>query len=641
MEYFARILCSIYLVVGFMVWQGNAEAVEDKQALLEFVKKLPPSRPLNWNEMSSVCTSWTGVTCNEDKSRVIAIRLPGFGFHGTIPSDTISRITGLQTLSLRSNFISGHFPSDFSNLKNLSFLYLQFNNLTGPLPDFSAWKNLSVVNLSNNHFSGSIPFSLSNLTELVGLNLANNSLSGEIPDLKLPRLQQLNLSNNNLHGSVPVSLQMFPNAAFVGNNISLGSSPVTPPSSKPEKHGRLRTVVLGIIVAGSVLGLAAFLVFVIVCCLRRKGGDAFAGKLQKGEMSPEKVVSRSLDANNKLVFFEGCNYAFDLEDLLRASAEVLGKGTFGASYKAVLEDATTVVVKRLKEVAVGKKDFEQHMDIVGSLKHDNVVELKAYYYSKDEKLMVYDYYSQGSISALLHGKRGEDRVALGWDTRIKIALGAARGLARIHSENSGKLVHGNIRSSNIFLNAKQYGCVSDLGLATIMSSVALPVSRAAGYRAPEITDTRKATQSSDVYSFGVVLLELLTGKSPIHTTGGDEIVHLVRWVHSVVREEWTAEVFDLELIRYPNIEEEMVEMLQIALSCVARVPDQRPKMLEIVKMIENVKQMDIENQNQASSENQAESAAQAQPSLNTSQHDSDNLASAPSSSPPPIQNGSE
>ncbi|MCH86276.1 putative inactive receptor kinase, partial [Trifolium medium] len=294
--------------------------------------------------------------------------------------------------------------------------------------------------------------------------------------------------------------------------------------------------------------------------------------------------------------------------LLRASAEVLGKGTFGAAYKAVLEDATTVVVKRLKEVAVGKKDFEQHMDIVGSLKHENVVELKAYYYSKDEKLVVYDYYSQGSISALLHGKRGEDKVALDWNTRIKIALGAARGLARIHSENGGKLVHGNVKSSNIFLNTKQYGCVSDLGLATIMSSVTQPISRAAGYRAPEVTDTRKATQASDVYSFGVVLLELLTGKSPIHTTRGDEIVHLVRWVHSVVREEWTAEVFDIELMRCPNIEEEMVEMLQIAMSCVVRMRDQRPAMSEIVKMIENVRRIDIENQ--PSSENQAENATQ-------------------------------
>ena len=172
---------------------------------------------------------------------------------------------------------------------------------------------------------------------------------------------------------------------------------------------------------------------------------------------------------------------------------------------------------------------------------------------------------------------------------MRIALGAARGIARIHAETGGKLVHGNIKSSNIFLNARGYGCVSDLGLTTVMSPLAPPISRAAGYRAPEVTDTRKGSQSSDVYSFGVVLLELLTGKSPIHATGGDEVIHLVRWVHSVVREEWTAEVFDVELMRYPNIEEEMVEMLQIAMGCVVRMPDQRPKMPDVVRHIENVR----------------------------------------------------
>lgn len=127
-------------------------------------------------------------------------------------------------------------------------------------------------------------------------------------------------------------------------------------------------------------------------------------KSQKKEMSLKEGVSGSHDKNSKLVFFEGCNLVFDLEDLLRASAEVLGKGTFGTAYKAALEDASTVVVKRLKEVNVGKREFEQQMEIVGGIRHENVVALRAYYYSKDEKLMVYDYYEQGSVSAMLHGK---------------------------------------------------------------------------------------------------------------------------------------------------------------------------------------------------------------------------------------------
>ncbi|CAN4077614.1 unnamed protein product [Withania somnifera] len=587
---------SLSCLVGlFLLSQGTAALFEnDKQALLNFVNQLPHFHPLNWDANSSVCKNWTGVGCNEDGSRVIALRLPGIGFNGPIPNNTLSRLTALQILSLRSNGINGTFPMEFGNLKNLSYLYLHYNNFSGPLHfDFSVWKNLTSLNLSNNRFNDTIPSSISGLSHLNSLNLANNSFSGTIPDLHLPNLQLLNLSNNNLIGTVPKSLQRFPKNVFIGNDVSLLDYPVSnssivslpqQPNPKSKNDGKLsERALLGIIVASSVIGILGF-------------DGLFPSKMEKGDMSPEKAISRSQDANNRLVFFEGCNYAFDLEDLLRASAEVLGKGTFGMAYKAILEDATTVVVKRLKDVGAGKKEFEQQMEIVGSIKHENVVELRAYYYSKDEKLTVSDYFSEGSVAAVLHGKRGDNRIPLDWETRLKIAIGAARGIARIHAENGGKLVHGNIKSSNIFLNSKQYGCVSDVGLSTIMSSLAHPVARAAGFRAPEITDTRKATQPSDVYSYGVLLLELLTGKSPVHTTNGDEIIHLVRWVHSVVREEWTAEVFDLELLRYPNIEEEMVEMLQIAMSCVVRMADQRPKMCEVVKMIENVRPTSSENQ---------------------------------------------
>ncbi|XP_047340636.1 probable inactive receptor kinase At4g23740 [Impatiens glandulifera] len=619
-----HLLLALFFFVGLIYYPVGAALIdEDKQALLDFVNRLPHSRSLNWDESSTVCKHWTGVTCSQDGNRVIAVRLPAVGFHGPIPADTLGKLSALQILSLRSNGIYGSFPLDLYNLKNLSNLYLQFNKFSGPLPsEFSAWKNLTIVNLSNNGFNGSLPASISNLTQLTALNLANNSLSGEIPDVYLPNLEQLDLSNNQFIGNVPSSLRKFPKSAFMSNNLTLGNSslpvtgesPVSSPSNstnrkKPMTDRRIsEAALLGIIVAASILGLIVITFVLVVCYLRRRGENVFSGKTEKGEMSPEKVISRSQDANNRLFFFEGCSYVFDLEDLLRASAEVLGKGTFGMAYKAILEDANTVVVKRLKEVGVGKREFEQHMELVGNIKHENLVELRAYYYSKDEKLLVYDYYSEGSVAAILHGKKGDEKVkpGLDWETRWRVAIGAARGIAHIHDGNGGKLVHGNVRSSNIFLNPERYGVVSDLGLSAIMGQLSSPIARAAGYRAPEVTDTRKALQPSDVYSFGVLLLELLTGKSPVHAAGGDEVVHLVRWVHSVVREEWTAEVFDVELLKCCNIEEEMVEMLQIALACVTRMADQRPKMGEIVGMIENVRR--IQNENRPSSEGKSGSS---------------------------------
>lgn len=595
------ILCA-FLFFGAVFLPTTADPVEDKKALLYFLHNIHLSRPVNWKESTSVCNNWTGVSCSNDHSRVTALVLPGVGFRGPIPPNTLRRLSAIQILSLGSNGISGSFPYDeLSKLKNLTVLFLQSNNFSGPLPsDFSVWNNLTILNLSNNGFNGSFPPSISNLTHLTSLNLANNSLSGNIPDINVSSLQQLELANNNFTGSVPKSLQRFPSSAFSGNNLSSENAlppalPVHPPSSQPsKKSSKLREpAILGIALGGCVLGFVVIAVLMVLCRFKKNREGGLATK--KKESSLKKTASKSQEQNNRLFFFEHCSLAFDLEDLLRASAEVLGKGTFGIAYKAALEDASTVVVKRLKEVTVPKKEFEQQMIVAGSIRHANVSPLRAYYYSKDERLMVYDFYEEGSVSSMLHGKRGEGHTPIDWETRLKIAIGAARGIAHVHTQNGGKLVHGNIKSSNIFLNSQGYGCVSDIGLASLMSPVPLPMMRAAGYRAPEVTDSRKAAHASDVYSYGVLLLELLTGKSPMHATGGDEVVHLVRWVNSVVREEWTAEVFDLELLRYPNIEEEMVEMLQIGMACVVRMPEQRPKMPDVVKMVEEIRRLSTDD----------------------------------------------
>lgn len=335
-------------------------------------------------------------------------------------------------------------------------------------------------------------------------------------------------------------------------------------------------------------------------CLKRNEGEN--GGVPKGnaymggnnETPKEDFRSRAQEAtNNRLVFFEGLTFNFELDDLLRASAEVMGKGNYGTSYKASLEEGRMVIVKRLKEVVIGEHEFELQMEIMGRVDHPNVVPLRAYYYSKDEKLLVYDYMICGSFSLQLHGNRQNGRT-LNWESRLKICLGAAKGIAHIHSMNGAKFLHGNIKSSNVLLTQNLQAFISDFGIAPLMGMPTIPP-RSAGYLAPEVIETHKFTQKSDVYSFGVLLLEALTGKSPIQMPGYDDVVDLPKWVQSVVREEWTAEAFDVDLVKGRNVEEEMVQMLQIAMACVENVPEKRPTMDDVVKMIEDIRVSDSEN----------------------------------------------
>jgi serine/threonine protein kinase len=186
------------------------------------------------------------------------------------------------------------------------------------------------------------------------------------------------------------------------------------------------------------------------------------------------------------------------------------------------------------------------------------------------------------------GNRGSGRTPLSWESRRRIALASARGLEYIHATGS-MVTHGNIKSSNILLSRSVDARVADHGLAHLVGPAAAPSSRVAGYRAPEVVaDPRRLSQKADAYSFGVLLLELLTGKAPTNAVLHDEGVDLPRWARSVVKEEWTSEVFEAELLRHPGAEEEMVEMLRLAMDCTAAAPDQRPAMPDIVARIEEL-----------------------------------------------------
>ncbi|GAB2292641.1 Probable inactive receptor kinase At1g48480 [Dionaea muscipula] len=592
--------------------------------------------PIGSNITTTTTTpcSWAGVQCLNDT--VVGLRLPGVSLSGQIPPGIFSNLSSLRTLSLRFNSLSGPLPSDLASCLHLRNLYLQGNQFSGEIPAFiSSLQNLVRLDLAGNNFNGNVRASLNNLTNLRTLYLEDNQLNGTLPDLKL-QLKQFNASNNQLSGTIPVALSSMPVSAFGGNHlcgkpleicpgIAAGTGEITGAGAERKRKGLSGGAIAGIVVGSLVV--FALLLMILVCVCGKKRGEqsraveisslkrtdaevpvekmppgvvenggysvaAAAAAAMSGTRNEKAVAAAAAELNGfdggikKLVFFGNAQKVFDLEELLRASAEVLGKGTFGTAYKAVLEIGPVVAVKRLKDVTIPEQEFRENIEGVGAMEHENLVSLRAYYYSRDEKLLVYDYMPMGSLSALLHGNKGAGRTPLNWELRAGIALGAARGISYLHSQGP-TVSHGNIKASNILLTRSNEARVSDFGLAHLVGPSSTP-NRVAGYRAPEVTDPRKVSQKADVYSFGVLLLELLTGKAPTHALLNEEGVDLPRWVQSIVKEEWTSEVFDLELLRYENVEEEMVQLLQLAIDCTSQHPDIRPSMAEVTKRIEEL-----------------------------------------------------
>lgn len=182
--------------------------------------------------------------------------------------------------------------------------------------------------------------------------------------------------------------------------------------------------------------------------------------------------------------------------------------------------------------------------------------------------------------------RWPGRTPLEWKTRLKHAADSAKGLAFLHGynhHNKAKLFHGNLTPSNILIDQNGNACLSDIGLRQLLHT---PYYMNSPYKAPEVKlSGSHFTQKCDVYSFGVVLLEILTGKM----AKGVGETSLVNWVQRLRPEEWSWELFDFELVRDKQMEEEMRALLQVALLCLAPLPKDRPKMNMVHRMIEDIR----------------------------------------------------
>ncbi|RDY00530.1 Receptor protein kinase-like protein ZAR1, partial [Mucuna pruriens] len=534
--------------------------------------------------------------------------LYGNSFSGSVP-DEIGKLRYLQILDLSQNFFNGSLPAAIVQCKRLRTMVLSHNNFTGPLPDGfgGGLSSLERLDLSFNEFNGSIPSDMGKLSSLQGtVDLSHNHLSGSIPASlgNLPEKVYIDLTHNNLSGPIPQTGALMNRGptAFIGNSGLCGpplknlcapdthgagspsSFPFLPDNYPPQdgddgfgKSGKSKRLSKGAVVAivvGDVVGIC-LLGLVFSYCYSRVCGftqdqeeKCFdkGGRLRKECLCFRKDESETLSDHVEqydLVPLDA-QVAFDLDELLKASAFVLGKSGIGIVYKVVLEEGITLAVRRLGEG--GKAGLAQF-------------------------------------------------TPLSWSDRMKIMKGIAKGLVHLHEFSPKKYVHGDLKPGNILLGYSMEPLISDFGLGrlaniaggspTLQSNRVVVAEKSQerqrslstevatsilgnGYQAPETLKMVKPSQKWDVYSYGVILLELITGRLPIVQVGNSEM-DLVQWIQFCIDEKKPlSDVLDLYLSEDADKEEEIIAVLKIAIACVHSSPEKRPIMRHVLDALDRL-----------------------------------------------------
>ncbi|KAK4798471.1 hypothetical protein SAY86_030797 [Trapa natans] len=274
-----------------------------------------------------------------------------------------------------------------------------------------------------------------------------------------------------------------------------------------------------------------------------------------------------------------------------SEANLLGQGGFGYVHKGVLPNGKEVAVKQLKAGSgQGEREFQAEVEIISRVHHKHLVSLVGYCITGNQRMLVYEFVPNNTLEFHLHGK---GRPTMDWPTRLKIALGSAKGLAYLHEDCNPKIIHRDIKAANILLDFKFEAKVADFGLAKLSSDVNTHISTRVmgtfGYLAPEYASSGKLTDKSDVFSFGVMLLELITGRKPVDTTNTYTDDSLVDWARPLMtralEDDNLDALVDQKLQRYYN-QEEMRRMVACAAACVRHSARRRPRMIQVVRTLE-------------------------------------------------------
>ncbi|GJM90639.1 hypothetical protein PR202_ga06940 [Eleusine coracana subsp. coracana] len=498
-------------------------------------------------------------------------------FSGPIPT-----LAGkMKIFKAANNLLSGEIPWDMTGISQITDLDLSRNQITGSIPmTIGILNKLNALNLSGNRISGNIPAAFGFVSVLTILDLSSNALSGDIPqDFNKLSLNFLNISMNQLTGEIPTFLQIeaydlrFNPGLCVSRNSSIHSFPSCGERAHFSKDLSRRLIALlvlaSIILLGSTVG--GFLLFV----KQKHKRDPLQWKLNPFHalhFTEHDILSRLYEQNS------------------------IGSGRSGKVYRVFVEDEAgigrMVAVKKIWNMQNLdenlEKDFLAEVQILGEIRHTNIVKLLCCISSSEAKLLVYEYMENGSLDRWLHqrGRIGAP-APLDWPTRLQIAIDSARGLCYMHHGCSPAIAHRDVKSANILLDSEFRAKIADFGLARILLKAGDPESVSAiggtfGYMPPEYGYWRKVNEKVDVYSFGVVMLELTTGRV---ANGGGEDCSLAQWAWREYQEHCLSiDLLDQE-IQDPEHNEDILAVFTLAVICTGGQPSMRPSMKDVLQAL--------------------------------------------------------